>query len=112
MEQIPVKQTKMGQIPEKNRTNPATTNKNRTNPNSLFKTRQEPRENGTNPKFNIPIKPEEDQHFKLLGMYLNADLEELEHNWLKALSSARKEAFRWAPISSTYFGRANIAKLY
>ena len=99
----------------KNGTNPRKNKKthtalNRTNPNMHSYTSQEASTNGTNPKLNIPIDPEEEQHFKLLGIYLNADLEELEHNWLKALSSARKEAFRWAPIRTTYFGRANIAK--
>ena len=83
---------------------------NRTNPNILSYTTQEQSTNGTNPKLNIPIDPEEEEHFKLLGIYLNANLEELEHNWLKALSSTRKEAFRWAPIRTTYFGRANIAR--
>ena len=93
---------------KKNRTNPEKGNTNRTNP--ITNSQTEASKNGTNPKYNIPILPVEENHFKLLGIYLNSNLEDLEYNWQKALSSARKEAYRWAPVRTTYFGRANIAK--
>ena len=48
--------------------------------------------------------------FKLLGIKLNPDLENLDINWRDAIDKARKETFRWKGIKTSVFGRVNIVK--
>ena len=73
-----------GTNPRRNRTNPTTNSNNRTNPNmNQEANRTNPNNNGTNSSFNIAIEPMDDEHFKLLGIYRNAEPENLDYNWQK-----------------------------
>merc|ERR1712121_255536 len=61
----------------------------------------------TNTPFN---KLKSKESFKLLGIKLNPDLENLDINWEDAIDKARKETFRWKGVRTSVFGRVNIVK--
>ena len=52
----------------------------------------------------------EDKPFRLLGIILTGDLNNLEINWEKTSDSARKEAFQWLQLNPSITAKVNIIK--